>query len=270
MAREQWGRCGVFFISKLAWDILRPSTILLLVAIVGTAMQFYSRDSRWGERFLRLGLMGLALAAVMPLGAWLLRPLESRFPPANLAERHVDGIILLGGGIDLRQSERGGAPTLNERSGRFVAFAALARRYPHARLVFSGGDPSPTAGQGSESNVAREVFGRLGIAQGRVTYESRSRNTRENALYTWRLVRPRAGESWLLVTSAADLPRAVGCFRELNWSVVPVPADYHAAAAEWFPGVVKGLSNVDWAAHEWAGLLYYRLRGWSASLFPAP
>ena len=268
--RERWGRPGVFFVSKLAWGLIRPSTILLLLAIVGMGMLLYSRYSRWGERFLRVGLMGLVLTAVAPVGVWLLRPLESRFPSASITASHVDGIILLGGGVDLRQSLRSGAPTLNERSGGFIAFAALARRYPTARLVFTGGSGNLMPGQGSEADVAHEVFGGMGIAEDRVTYERRSRNTRENALYTWRLLHPHAGQTWLLVASAADMPRAVGCFRQLNWPVVPVPVDYHAGAADWFPGVVKGLSNVDWAAHEWTGLLYYRLRGWSASLFPAP
>jgi uncharacterized SAM-binding protein YcdF (DUF218 family) len=112
----------------------------------------------------------------------------------------------------------------------------------------------------------------LGIPPQRIGFEHRSRNTRENAIFSRQMVDLKAGGHWLLITSAADMSRAVGCFREINWPVVPVPVDYHTRkrSSGWAPGLVTGLQEVDWATHEWLGLVYYRIRGWIPSLFPGP
>ena len=65
------------------------------------------------------------------------------------------------------------------------------------------------------------MFERLGLEEGRVIYEDRSRNTTENAEFSRDIARPRPEETWLLITSAFHMPRAVGCFRRVGWNVVP-------------------------------------------------
>jgi len=58
------------------------------------------------------------------------------------------------------------------------------------------------------------------------TLEGRSRTTAENAAFTKALVNPKLGERWLLVTSAAHMPRAVGCFRRVGFPVEAYPVDW--------------------------------------------
>jgi uncharacterized SAM-binding protein YcdF (DUF218 family) len=198
-----------------------------------------------------------------------MRPLEDRFPRLRWMPAHVDGIIVLGGAIDLRESVDHGMPELNQRAERMTAFVALARLYPHARLVFTGGNPDLLAAGPTEADVARVFFKGLGLDPRRVAFEGKSRNTRENALLSKRLVNPGPHQEWILVTSAADMPRAVGCFRAVDWPIIAFPVDYHTRQGL-VPGLVSGLRDVDWATHEWIGLVYYRSRGWTSSLFPGP
>ncbi|WP_232224857.1 YdcF family protein [Acidihalobacter ferrooxydans] len=202
----------------------------------------------------------------------MLRPLEDRFTRPDPMPTHVTGIVLLGGAIDLPVSTTRHVTALNIRAERMLGFLQLAHRYPKARLVFTGGNASPFGGRATEAAVARRLFVSLGINPRRMLFENRSRNTRENALYTYRLVKPKPGQIWLLVTSAADMPRAVGCFRQVGWMIVPYPVDYHTRAhgAAWLTGLARSLTLGDWAAHEWLGLVYYRIRGWIPVLFPAP
>jgi uncharacterized SAM-binding protein YcdF (DUF218 family) len=91
-------------------------------------------------------------------------------------------------------------------------------------------------------------------------------------LFSRLLVHVHSDQHWVLVTSAADMPRAVGCFRAVGWPVIAFPTDYHTRRLGMgaIPGLVSGLRNVDWAAHEWIGLIYYRAHGWTASFFPGP
>jgi uncharacterized SAM-binding protein YcdF (DUF218 family) len=163
-------------------------------------------------------------------------------------------------------------PLLNEAGDRMRVFVMLARRYPKARLAFAGGNGAPFAAKATEAQIARRFADEMGLDPSRIAYESKSRNTHENAAFAKPIVRPRPGERWLLVTSAADLPRAVGSFRAVGWQVTGYPSNYHTmhGRSHFLPGVVEGLKLADWAAHEWTGLVYYRLRGWTPSLYPGP
>jgi uncharacterized SAM-binding protein YcdF (DUF218 family) len=258
--------------SRLLWALGRPGTVLILLAIAGVLDIARHRESRIGIRLLTILALGLLACSCLPMGTWLLRPLEDRFPPMIHAPAHVDGIILLGGAVNVEFSLDRAMPVLNLRAGRITAFVALARQYPNARLVFSGGNAGVFLRRGTEADIMRKLLKDMGISPSRVVFESQSRNTHENALYAMRLVRPARSQQWLLVTSAADMPRAVGCFRAVGWPVIAVPVDYHTPknGLDWSPDVAAALTAIDWASHEWVGLLYYRLRGWTPELFPGP
>lgn len=262
----------IYVFSKVISAFTLPSRLLPLLWLVGASIALWRRDSRWGRGLLVAGVAGIAACAVLPVGTWLLGPLETRFPPLYAMPAQIDGIIVLGGAIDLKASAADEMPELNERADRMIAFAALARRYSRARLVFTGGSSDLIPSGRTEADVARSLFVALGLDLRRITFEAKSRNTRENALFSKQLVNPGLHEDWLLVTSAADMPRAAGCFRAVGWPVVAFPVDYHTQ--QWrlgeIPGMASELRNLDWAAHEWIGLIYYRLRGWTPSLFPGP
>src|SRR5262249_62298439 len=127
---------------------------------------------------------------------------------------------------------------------------------------------------GNESDAALRLFERLGLAAGRVAVEDRSRNTFENALFTKQIAAPKAGERWLLVTSAYHLPRAMGMFRIVGFPVEPYPVDWRTRGVEdaWrpFPTLAEVLLRTNTAVHEWAGLVVYCLGARSSELFPGP
>ena len=126
---------------------------------------------------------------------------------------------MLGGAVDQNLTEARGIPALNGAAERMTEFVVLARRYPEAKLVFTGGQGSLVHGGTTEADVARRLFDALGVPEARVTYEDEARNTWENALLTRRLVEPKPGETWLLVTSASHMPRSVGAFRQAGDSL---------------------------------------------------
>jgi uncharacterized SAM-binding protein YcdF (DUF218 family) len=260
----------MFELSKIADLLLRPSLDALLLCAAGLCICIVRRRSVIGLRLLMLGTAALVIAA-LPIGSWPLEALESRFPEPTALPPHVDGIIVLGGAINLGISAEHGVPALGPGGDRMTVFLALARYFPDARLVFTGGGEA-TSGGVREADVARDFFGGLGLDLDRVTFERASRNTRENALFSARMVQPKAGETWLLVTSAADMPRAVGCFRAVGWAVSAWPVAYRVMeSSHWtVPSLANSLVNLDWAIHEWIGLFYYRWRGWTDVWFPAP
>ena len=97
-----------------------------------------------------------------------------------------------------------------------TTFVILAKRYPGAKLVFTGGSGAIEQGVSNEAEYARILLEQLGLPPDRVVFETTSRTTWENAVNTYALVKPQPSESWILLTSASHMPRAVGVFRKLG------------------------------------------------------
>jgi uncharacterized SAM-binding protein YcdF (DUF218 family) len=180
--------------------------------------------------------------------------LGNRFPQWQIgAHAAPDGIIVLGG----------------EAGERITALAELSRRFPQARLVYSG--------PGERIFAAEELlktFARLGGDPSRITIETRSRSTFENAVYSRELIKPNLYERWLLVTSAMHMPRAIGSFRHAGFRVEAYPVEFDTGDRSHVPPAFstgsKALSKLDIAMREWIALVAYRLMGRTDALLPAP
>jgi uncharacterized SAM-binding protein YcdF (DUF218 family) len=267
-----------FYRAKGLWFLLQPSTLIALLIAYG-AILIWTGWARWGRRFVTIGAILLLLAGLSPLGNALILPLEDRFPRANLDDPPPPtGFILLGGAEDRLVGTARHAPTLNEAGERIVEAAILARRFPDAKIAFSGGDAGILYKSDSEAQGAQTLLTALGLAADRLILEANARDTYENAAFLKEELTKRgelgAGKRWVLITSAFHMPRAMGAFRKANFDVEPWPVDYRtrglADLTRPFDKVSEGLRRVDVASREWVGLLAYWLGGRSDALFPAP
>jgi uncharacterized SAM-binding protein YcdF (DUF218 family) len=263
-----------YVLSKVAWFFATPSNLLVVLVLLGLALQVVPRLRGFGLGLSALAALTILFAGLSPLANWMLLPLEERFPVFADDGRPVDGVIVLGGAVLAEESLGRGQLILNDAGERAVALADLSRRYPDARTVFSGGGGTLLEDEAAEAGAVRRFAGALGIDPDRILVEDRSRTTEENAAFSKALVEPKPGERWLLVTSAWHMPRAVGCFRQAGFGVTAYPVDFRTRGASDarrpFAFVSDGLRRVDVAAREWAGLLAYRLAGRVPELFPGP
>ncbi len=262
-----------FVLSKTAGVAVLPTNFLLGLGLLGAAL-LLTRHARLGRRLLVLAILLLAICAFSPLGYLLLYPLESRFPSWDASRGAPDGIVILGGPIDSDVSAARGTTVIRSAADRIVAAAALARKYPNARIVFTGGTSNLIWGDTREADYAAMVFERLGIEKSRLTIERDSRNTFENAEFSKSLAAPKPGERWLLVTSAYHMPRSVGLFRKAGFAVEPYPVDWRTRGpmdmVTFTSLATEGFARTDLAAREWIGLLAYRLTGKIDDLLPGP
>ncbi|MBM3584515.1 MAG: YdcF family protein [Alphaproteobacteria bacterium] len=262
----------VFALSKIFWLVANPTMVIQVLVVLGTLLLWTRRWCVLGRALVSVGAVVLLLVGLLPVGALMVARLEDRFPPPALPAT-VDGIVLLGGFISVGVGHERGTVELNTMADRLTGFVALARRYPDARLVFSGGSAALTGDQPPEAEGARRLLEDLGVPLERVTFEDRSRNTAENATETKALVDPQPGETWLLVTSAFHMPRAVASFRKAGWAVVPVPMDYQTGGAGSIGLTLDPQGNLgafNLAMHEVIGLVAYRFMGHIDTLWPAP
>jgi len=261
-----------FVLSKTVGFLLLPSNFLVLLAVAG-AVLLATRWKRAGLRMVIGAVVLLAMVGLLPVGTFLIHGLENRFPQWDAARGTPAGIIVLGNAISPKLSSALGEPVFSGSGSRMLAMAKLARAYPNARIIYSGGDASLFGNGVAETDFVYPALESLGIARERVQLETQSRNTAENAAFTKLLVKPKLGERWLLVTSARHMPRAIGCFRKADFRVEAYPVGWRAADAldaQWGRGLADGLKRLDAAAYEWIGLLAYRLSGRTAELFPSP
>jgi uncharacterized SAM-binding protein YcdF (DUF218 family) len=259
-----------FYLSKAVWLVLAPASwLLLLVVAAWLAVQFGKHIlARRLLATLAFILLGLSL---LPVGEWLIAPLENRIPSAASLPADVTGIILLSGALDPVLSASWGQAETGNAAERLTAFAALARLYPQAQLVFTGGSGSVLTPQYGAADYVGQLFAQLGIDSARILYEREARNTYENVVNSKALVQPSAGETWVLVTSAFHMPRSVGIFCQQNWEVVPYSVDHYSVTGQPLRlevDLAKHLQMLDTATHEWLGLLAYYLSGKTHQLFP--
>ena len=208
-----------FVLSKLFWILAQPSHWLgfLVLATVIALVLRWNRAARFFAVAAALLLVAAAFLAVPLVRNW-----EDRYPRPPLPAR-VDGILVLGSGFDTALFRARGAPASNEGIWRLEAGFAVARRYPGARLVFSGGSGALGGAPFSEAETARIILNEMGQDPKQLILEDRSRNTYENILFSKAIVKPKPGEVWLLATAAMHMPRAMAIARKLDWPMTPWP-----------------------------------------------
>ena len=262
-----------FIISKALGFFALPSNLIVVLGLFGVLL-IGGRFTQLGLRLAAASVLLIAVCGFSPLGTALLLPLENRFAPWDPTHGQPDGIIVLGGAFENAISAARGDISVNEAAERMTSAVDLARRFPAAKIVFSGGNGELLPEGPSEAELALRLFERFGVERSRVRVDDRSRNTVENAIFSKAVAAPRPGERWLLVTSAHHMPRAVGAFRRSGFQVDPYPVDWRtrgrADLLRPLGSVGDGLRRTDVATHEWVGLCVYWLTDRSSALFPGP
>ncbi len=262
---------NLFFISsKILWLIISPEN-LIVIALFATFILFLSKKLRLAKKFFYVTSSTIFIIALFPIGSWLIYPLETQFPAhPNLPEK-IDGIILLGGSFNTSSSQAWGKVQTNNFADRIHSFIALKYKYPNAKAIFTGGIASVNSTYPTEAFFAQKLFNDMGLEDEQILYESKARNSYENIIYAKRLALPKQGENWIVVSSAFHLPRTVGIFCQQNWPIIPYPADFHSNPDSMFMpelNLSDNLNLLNYAIHEWIGLIAYHLTGKTTEWLP--
>jgi len=262
-----------FYLSKILWFLVDPGNLLLLALVVGSILTFTNGTKGRGVLLLRMTTLFALIVAVFPIGRPMTLALENRFPVMRELPAQVDGIIVLGGVVDEVVSRSRGQISIGGGIERLFALADLSKKYPDAKRVFTSGSGKLLTQNIKEADVVGPLLTALGLDVDRVLFEGASRNTYKNAVLTHEMVAPGPAETWILITSAFHMPRAIGVFRQAGWPIVAYPVHYKYRGDEGFQlkfNLRGGLNELSAAIHEWLGLVFYRLTGKTGSLFPAP
>jgi uncharacterized SAM-binding protein YcdF (DUF218 family) len=256
----------VFALEKFLVPLLFPLSLVLIGLGVGLGLLWFSRWQRAGKAVVTVSAAVLVVASHGWTANALLAPLEQgqvmfaprgEIPPKA---QSIRWIVVLGGGVG---GDEHLPPTecLSDASlRRLIEGIRLHRLLPAARLVTSGGavfTPRP-AGE-----VMRDAACALGVSPERIAVQPVGRNTVEEVAAVAGLV---GQDPFLLVTSAAHMPRALEACRKQGLHALPAPTDFQAAGSDgvWTPGDIypsgAGLHQSERAMYEYLGRLRQRLR----------
>ena len=259
-----------FFTSKIIWLLISPDNILLILIIL--SLFFLSIGKQKLAKILLSTTTGLLITlSFFPVGEWLLYPLESRFQNNPVLPEKINGIIVLSGAEDTERSHLWKQVELGSAAERDFAFLALARKYPKAKLIFTGGTGSLIQQEYKAADVAKTLFEQQGFDTTKIIFERESRNTYENVIYSKKIVNPIKNENWILITTGWHMPRSVGIFCKTKWPVIPYPVDHQTKKNNLFRigfDLLNNLYTLKTAMKEWVGLLAYYLTDKTTSLLP--
>lgn len=259
-----------FVLSKLAWAILSPLMVLNLLLVLGTVFLLFGYR-KVALRFLFPALLFSLSLIIFPLGDWLLYPLEARISQPEQLPENIDGIIVLGGGEDIKTTISWQQPQVGQASDRYFGAALLAKQYPDSPIIFTGGNNLLRFDAGTTpAELSHELLTMVGVEEKRLIIESQSRNTYEN-FQRLKTVIPKRNGQYLLVTSAYHMPRSVGIAEQQGISVVPYPVDYRSQTGESRQmdfALFEQFEKLEPAWREWVGLTAYFITGKTSQWFP--
>ena len=254
----------MFLFKKIVAPLLFPVPLLLLLLTAGLVALWFTRRQRAGRILMTAGTLAAWLMSYDCVTNRLLAPIEQQYPPLPGAPEDagtaIEWVVVLGGGhtADPR------LPPLSQLTEssviRLVEGLRLCQAVPGRRLLLSGGrafDPR------SDAEIMAEVVLYLGFDEARLTLESESRDTEEQA----RLVAELVGEDpFILVTSASHMPRSMALFRARGLAPSAAPTGHWVKQSQaWSPGRLypgaEGIRKAERAAYERIGLLWARVRG---------
>lgn len=257
----------MFVFKKIVSPMFLPLPLCVEILLVGIILLWFTRKQRAGKLAVSLAAMMLLLFSNHGVADRLLRPLESRYPP--LAAR-VEGqagkpaaspIVVLAAGFAVDPRLPPSSQLSHETMVRLAEGIRLYRERPGSKLVLSGGawlDPVP------EAEIMARVAEALGTSRRDIVLESESRDTEDEA----RLLQPTLGsQPFVLVTSAAHMPRSMALFRKLGMKPIAAPADFLVTHRSFriTPETVypnsKALQKSEVAVYERLGLAWAKLRG---------
>ncbi len=270
----------LFWLSKLVNPLISPLTVPLLAAAAAGLSLLRSRagsPSRGLRGRRRLGAVSLVLTALLYLaslpavsnllvGLWEVERTEpeslSRSPLAPF-----DAIVVLGGSVFVETSGRWHIET-GQSAERLTAAARLYRQLAASgtppKVILSGGSGNPAFQERGEAPLAAELLELMGVPEGDILLEERSRNTWENGLYTGELMEGRDLTRAVLVTSALHMRRSRSIFAKLGIPFEPFAVDTGRTVLP-FPNMffpdTYALDNAYRTLREMAGYAAYAVMG---------
>ena len=215
-----------YFLSKTAGYFLTPAGLLLATLIGALVVKRFRRRLLISALVLYY-LLGNSFLVDELARVWEASPVTNLPPPRSTSRVAV---VLTGGTVNASLPVLPARPMLAGQADRLGQALYLYKTGQVGKILISGGSTSlfflgsETMHEGQEAMAFLHL---AGVPTADLLWETRSRNTHENALFSANVLRNRFHTSeCILVTSAFHMRRAEACFRNVGIHPLPFPAAF--------------------------------------------
>jgi len=142
----------------------------------------------------------------------------------DIADAYDVGIVLGGGMVTIDTDYD--RLTFRYNTDRIMQAIKLYKTNKIKKILLSGGSGSIIYNNMLESVLLKRYLVTIGIPQNDILIDSISKNTRENAVESAKILKDKfPDKKYLLITSAVHMRRAMACFKKENISAIPYCTD---------------------------------------------
>ncbi|MBR8537318.1 YdcF family protein [Carboxylicivirga sediminis] len=156
----------------------------------------------------------------------------------------------------------------NEATDRLMQVLLIHKKDTSQKIVISGGSAEIYFKEKPEAEYLKDYLLAIGIESDKMLFETKSRNTHENAFYTAALFDSlHMDKDITLITSAFHVKRATSCFKQQGFRVYPIATNAYSKhqplkPADYFMPSLETLQSWPILLKEWMGIMVYKLKGY--------
>jgi len=251
-----------FYITSFIKNLLLPPGCFVLFFVIG----FYllKRHARLAKVILWLNTLALTLVS-LPIFSSLMMTFLEPYPALDLKKitgGDAQAIVVLGSGRETNVAEYGGADTVNPRTLNRLRYGSVLQSHTHLPILVTGGKMR-SADEAEGDLMARSLKEDFKLETHWI--ENESRNTAENAQFSWRILEKEGISSIYLVTHAWHMPRAKDIFERQGFKVTPAPTRFEGLKSgrvhysDFMPNS-ESIQISYFVFHEMIGLIWYKIR----------
>ena len=252
---------SLLFLKPILTTLIIPPAGPLVLVLFGWIVSFKRKTSyqRIASLLVFTGAAGLWILSCENTAVWLSESLLPQYAPVTTESiKEAQVIMVLGGGAEPLVVEYGG-PDLSMPAYERLRYAVhLSKKY-NLPLAYSGGvgwgaGPKSIA----EAEVAKLILKKeWNIDLDLKLMESQSKDTRQNANFSYALLSKQGIKHIALVTHAWHMPRASRNFKDAGFEVIPAPMGYISLSQSPLMDALpsdSGLRDSRWVLREWLGM----------------
>ncbi|WP_254561752.1 YdcF family protein [Dyadobacter diqingensis] len=254
-----------YFLSKTIDFLLMPLSIsMILILYALAAKKARRKKTAIITSFSILFLISNTYLINKAFNWWEYKPVNLK----EVSKTYDVGVLLTGGLINMSEADSD-HPGLGIHADRFLQAYLLYKNGKIGKIIITGASPKIQTDYGNgEAQQAAKLLIQWGVNPQDIILEQKAKNTRENALYTAKILNQQfPGKHYLLITSAFHMRRAVGCFEKAGIKTDQFPADFYGNG---YPNKIKDfiipdpevLGYSQLLFREWVGIIVYKIMGY--------
>ncbi len=252
-----------FFLSKTVPYLFMPLTLITGCLVIS----LFLRVNKWKKRLQILAVTLLVICSNPVITAKVFKLWEIPATPIEqLNSSRAVGVVL--SGVIKKEKLPHDRVYFSEGADRITHAIQLYKAGKIQKIVITGGQGSFSESPIREADQLREVLLMCEVPAEDIVIENKSRNTRQNALFTAQILRNEFPDyDYLLITSAFHMRRSLACFNREGLEVRSYSTDFKTG--DYPPGFTSYIIPSPNAIFRWhllvkelMGFIAYKLVGY--------